>query len=169
MNSSTTIRHNAAARLPNRSKISVAPQTAKRTTHRHLTNRKTEKAAIVPQKTVPLDLEPKKILLNNNTAKIKNSNPTILSAGSISKPSLRKDAVIFAPIEKSTLGTTQSTRRIGKTKKSFAFISAFCRKTTSQQRASIPASNPNCIRFIRKSMLTPTIRPDIYFRRGLYL
>lgn len=72
-------------------------------------------------------------------------------------------------IEKSTLGTTQSTRRIGKTKKSFAFISAFCRKTTSQQRASIPASNPNCIRFIRKSMLTPTIRPDIYFRRGLYL
>ncbi|MFR5404378.1 MAG: hypothetical protein ACLTG0_02250 [Oscillibacter sp.] len=79
----------------------------------------------MPQKTVPLDLEPKKILLNNNTAKIKNSNPTILSAGSISKPSLRKDAVIFAPIEKSTLGTTQSTRRIGKTKKSFAFISAF--------------------------------------------
>lgn len=71
----------------------------------------------MPQKTVPLDLEPKKILLNNNTAKIKNSNPTILSAGSISKPSLRKDAVIFAPIEKSTLGTTQSTRRISDTTK----------------------------------------------------
>ena len=99
MNSSTTTRHNAATRLPNRSKISVAPQATKRTAHRHLTNRKTEKAAIVPQKTVPLDLEPKQILLNNNTAKSKNSNPTILSAGSISKPSLRKDAVIFAPIE----------------------------------------------------------------------
>ena len=169
MNSSTTIRHNAAIRLPNRSKISVAPQTAKRTAHRHLTNRKMEKAAIVPQKTVPLDLEPKKILLNNNTAKIKNSNPTILSAGSISKPSLRKDAVIFAPTEKSTLGTTQRTRRMGKMKKSFAFISDFCRKMASQQRASIPTSNPNCIRFIRKFMFTPIIRPDIYFRWGLYL
>ena len=123
VNASTTIRHNAAIRLPNRRKLSVAPQTAKRTAHRHLTNRKMEKAAIVPQKTVPLELEPKKILFNNNTAKIKNSNPTRLSAGSISKPSLRKDAVILVSIEKSSLGATQSTRRIGKMKKSFAFRS----------------------------------------------
>jgi len=36
----------------------------------------------VPQKTVPLDLEPKQILLNNNTAKSKNSNPTTMYANS---------------------------------------------------------------------------------------
>ena len=35
--------------------------------------------------------------------------------------------------------------------------------------ASIPTSNPNCIRFIRKFMFSPIIRPDIYFRWGLYL
>ena len=28
---------------------------------------------------------------------------------------------------------------------------------------------PNCIRFINKSMLAHIIRPDIYFRWGLYL
>lgn len=110
----------------------------------------------MPQKTVPLDLEPKKILLNNNTAKIKNSNPTILSAGSISKPSLRKDAVIFAPIEKSTLGTTQSTRRIGKTKNPLPLFLLFAGKRLHSREPVFPHPIPT----VSDSLESPCLPPQ---------
>ena len=57
----------------------------------------------MPQKTVPLDLEPKKILLNNNTAKSKNSNPngaqiifTTHNTELMNMELLRKDQLYFA-------------------------------------------------------------------------